>query len=280
MAPDAAADLNGESVSHVDYSSMIRLDGRVFAVFGTGAGIGGETVRALAALGARVACLDIDAEAAEAAAAAAGSAAMALRVDVGEPGAIDRALGAVVDGWGRVDGTIDVIGAALFTPLVQTTDEEWDEQIDLVIRHAFRVLRAAAPWIERSGGGSIGFVSSIAGLNAAPSNATYGMFKAAMMSMVRSAAVELGPAGIRVNCVAPGATNTPLLLATQSAEMRGAAIRSTPLRKAAEPSDIAAGLAFLASPMAGHITGQTLVIDGGVTLMNWRELTAVGIPHP
>jgi NAD(P)-dependent dehydrogenase (short-subunit alcohol dehydrogenase family) len=134
--------------------------------------------------------------------------------------------------------------------------------------------------IERSGGGSLGFVSSIAGLNAAPSNGTYGMFKSAMMSMVRSAAVELGPAGIRVNCVAPGATRTARLLATQSPAMLEAARNATPLRKAAEPSDIAAALAFLASPMAGHITGQTLVIDGGVSLMNWRELSAVGVPQP
>ena len=266
-------------MTEVDYSSLIRLDGRVYAVFGTGAGIGGETVRALATLGAKVACLDLDADAAEAAAARAGSDAMSLRVDVAEPGAIDRALAEVVNRWGRLDGAVDIIGAALFKPFIETTDDEWDRQMDLVIRHAFRVLRAAAPLIERSGGGSLGFVSSIAGLNAAPSNGTYGMFKAAMMSMVRSAAVELGPAGIRVNCVAPGATRTARFLATQTAEMQESARRSTPLRKAAEPSDIAAGLAFLASPMAGHITGQTLVIDGGVSLMNWRELTAVGIPQ-
>jgi NAD(P)-dependent dehydrogenase (short-subunit alcohol dehydrogenase family) len=260
----------------VDYSSLIRLDGRVYAVFGTGAGIGGETVRALAALGAKVACLDLDADAAEAAAASAGDG-MPLRVDVNEPGAIDESLAQVRDRWGRLDGAIDVIGAALFKPFTETTDDEWDRQVDLVIRHAFRVLRAAAPLIERSDGGSLGFVSSIAGVNAAPSNGTYGMFKSAMMSMVRSAAVELGPAGIRVNCVAPGATRTARFLATQTAEMQETARRSTPLRKAAEPSDIAAGLAFLASPMAGHITGQTLVIDGGVSLMNWRELSGIGI---
>ncbi|WP_166875195.1 SDR family NAD(P)-dependent oxidoreductase [Salinibacterium sp. ZJ450] len=263
-------------MADVDYSSLIRLDGRVYAVFGTGAGIGGETVRALTALGATVACLDLDGDAA---AAAAGGAGLALQVDVSESGAIDHALDQVVDRFGRLDGAIDIIGAALFKPFTETTDDEWDRQVGLVVRHAFRILRAAAPLIERSGGGSLGFVSSIAGLNAAPSNGTYGMFKAAMMSMVRSAAVELGPAGIRVNCVAPGATNTPRMLATQTAEMQAIALRSTPLRKAAEPFDIAAALAFLASPMAGHITGQTLTIDGGVSLMNWRELTAVGIPE-
>jgi NAD(P)-dependent dehydrogenase (short-subunit alcohol dehydrogenase family) len=265
-------------VTDVDYSSLIRLDGRVYAVFGTGAGIGGETVRALSALGARVACLDFDPSAAEAAAASAGADGMAIRADVFEPGAIDRGLDEVVERYGRLDGAIDIIGAALFKPFTETTDDEWDRQVGMVVRHAFQVLRAAAPMIERSGGGSLGFVSSIAGLNAAPSNGTYGMFKAAMMSMVRSAAVELGPAGIRVNCVAPGATRTARFLATQTPEMQDVARRSTPLRKAAEPSDIAAALAFLASPMAGHVTGQTIVIDGGVSLMNWRELTGVGSP--
>lgn len=266
-------------MAEVDYSSMIRLDGRVFAVFGTGAGIGGETVRALSIFGARVACLDLDLAAAQEAAARAGTDAMALRVDVSEPGAIDRALDEVVRRYGQLDGAVDVIGAALFKPFTETTDDEWDRQSGLVLRHAFQVLRAAAPLIAQTGGGSLGFVSSIAGLNAAPSNGTYGMFKAAMMSMVRSAAVELGPQGIRVNCVAPGATRTARLLATQTPEMQELARRSTPLRKAAEPSDIAAALAFLASGMAGHITGQTLVIDGGVSLMNWRELTAVGVPE-
>lgn len=258
-----------------DYSSLLRLDGEVFAVFGTGSGIGIETVRALRSFGARVACLDIDTDAA---AIAAGSDGFALGVDVTVPGDIDRALGAVQEHFGKVTGAIDVIGAALFKPFTETSDAEWDRQIDLVVRHAFRVVRAASPLIEQSGGGFLGFVSSIAGLNAAPSNGAYGMFKAALMSMVRSAAVELGPSKIRVNAVAPGATRTPRLLATQTEAMQSVALRSTPLRKLAEPSDIAAALAFLASPMAGHITGQTLVVDGGVSLMNWRELTAVGIP--
>jgi NAD(P)-dependent dehydrogenase (short-subunit alcohol dehydrogenase family) len=262
-------------MTEIDYETLIRLDGRVFVVFGTGTGIGGETVRALKTLGATVACVDLDEATA---AAAAGDEGLAIAADVSQPGAIQRALNAVVDRWGRLDGVIDVIGAALFKTFADTSDQEWDRQVDLVIRHAFRILRASTPLLRESGGGTLGFIASIAGLNAAASHGTYGMFKAAMMSMVRSAAVELGPSGIRVNCVAPGATNTPRLLATQTPEMRDVAIRSTPLRKAAEPSDIAAALAFLSSPMAGHITGQTVVIDGGVSLMNWRELTDVGSP--
>lgn len=262
-------------MTDLDYTTLLRLDEKVFAIFGTGEGIGGELARGLTGLGARVACIDLDLNAAQA---AAGHEGLPLTVDVSEPGAIDSALARVVAHFGRLDGAIDIIGAALFKDFAETTDAEWDRQIDLVIRHAFRVLRAAAPLLTDAGGGSLGFVSSIAGLNSAPSNGTYGMFKAAMMSMVRTAAVELGPAGIRVNCVAPGATETPRMLATQSLTMREAARLSTPLRKAATPRDIASALAFLASPMAGHITGQTLVIDGGVSLMNWREILNVGTP--
>lgn len=259
------------------YTDLLRLDGKVFSVFGTGSGIGGELARGLTGLGAHVACFDLDIEAAET---AAGENGLARSVDVSQPGAVEDALQAVIQRWGRLDGAFDIVGAALFKTFVNTTDAEWDRQLDLVVRHAFRVLRAAAPLIERSGGGSLGFVSSIAGLNAAPSNGAYGMFKAAMMSMVRTSAVELGPSGIRVNCVAPGATATPRFLATQSTEMRDAARRATPLRKAATPRDIAGTLAFLASPLAGHITGQTIVIDGGVSLMNWREILEVGAPPP
>jgi len=262
--------------AEVDYPSFIRVDGQVHVVFGVGEGIGGQTARAMASLGATVVCVDIDADAAEAAAAAVGG--HAVQADVSVAGEVDRVLADAADRFVRLDGVVDIIGAAIFKSFTETTDEDWERQEGLVIRHAFRILRAAAPHLARSGGGSLSFVASIAGLSAAPLNGIYGMFKAAMMSMVRSAAVELGPSGIRVNCVAPGSTNTPRLLATQSQEMREAAIRSTPLRKAAEPSDIAGALAFFASPLAGHITGQTLVVDGGVSLMNWRELTAVSIP--
>jgi len=246
-------------------------------VIGTGVGgIGFHAAHALASAGAKVFCVDVDPAAAQETARQVGGEFGCC--DVTQAGEIDRILGEAERRFGRIDGVTNVVGMAVFKPFAESSDDDWDWQQEIVLRHAFRTLRAAIPRLEKAGGGSLSFVSSVAGLNGAPSNGIYGLFKAAMMSMVRSAAIELGPAGIRVNAVAPGATKTPRLMATQSPQMRESVIRATPLRKAAEPSDIAAALLFLASPMAGHVTGQTIVVDGGCGLMNWRELSGAGIP--
>lgn len=266
---------DGEEIPR--YAEMNRLDGQVHVVIGTGVGgIGFHAAHALAAAGAKVFCVDVDPAAARETARQVGGEFGCC--DVTQAGEVERILGEAERRLGRIDGVTNVVGVAVFKPFAESSDDEWDWQQEIVLRHAFRTLRAAIPHLEKAGGGSLSFVSSVAGLNGAPSNGIYGLFKAAMMSMVRSAAIELGPAGIRVNAVAPGATLTPRLMATQSPQMRDAVIRATPLRKAAQPSDIAAALLFLASPLAGHVTGQTIVVDGGCGLMNWRELSGAGIP--
>ena len=108
------------------------------------------------------------------------------------------------------------------------------------------------------------FVASVSGITSAPSHAAYGAAKAGLMSLVRTGAVELGPQGIRVNAVAPGVVWTPRVSGYLGEEGRTRNIANTPLRRVAQPADIAAAILFLASDLAGYVTGQTLVVDGGV----------------
>jgi NAD(P)-dependent dehydrogenase (short-subunit alcohol dehydrogenase family) len=107
-------------------------------------------------------------------------------------------------------------------------------------------------------------VASVSGLTSAPRHAAYGAAKAGLMALVRSAAVELGPAGVRVNAVAPGVVWTPRVSAFLGEDGRARNVANTPLRRVALPADIAAALLFLSSDLAGYVSGQTLIVDGGV----------------
>ena len=110
------------------------------------------------------------------------------------------------------------------------------------------------------------FVSSIAGVTSAPRQVAYGEAKAGLNSLVKTAAIELGGSGIRANCVAPGTVLTPRVLATLPDDVRAGFARAIPLGTLAEPSDIAAAIVFLSSPMARQITGQTILVDGGASV--------------
>ncbi|MER7274643.1 SDR family oxidoreductase [Dactylosporangium sp. NPDC000244] len=249
----------------MDYPGLLRLDGRVHVVVGVGPGIGRETALALAAAGARVVCVDVDGE--QAAAVAAETGGVAAVCDVTEPDGFAGALAAAERDLGRVDGVTDVVGLVRWSPLADTADEDWVWQGEVVAGQSVRVLRAAVPLLRRAGGGALTFIASVSALTSAPGHGLYGMAKAALLSMVRTAAIELGPAGIRVNAVSPGVTLNPRLAADPrfAAALRANGER-TPLRRVARPSDIAAAVLFLASPLAGHVTGQNLVVDGGLAL--------------
>jgi NAD(P)-dependent dehydrogenase (short-subunit alcohol dehydrogenase family) len=247
-----------------DYASLLRLDDQVHVVVGAGQGIGRQAAHAFASVGARVLCVDVDAARARAVAAETGG--MAAECDVTVAGEIDRVLRDGERSLGPISGVTNIVGMVRWTDLADATDEDWVWQDAIVVRQAHRTLRAAIPSLRRAGGGSLTFVASVSALTSAPGHGLYGMSKAALISMMRTAAMELGPSGIRVNTVSPGVTRTPRLIADSRFEepLRENA-RRTPLRRVAEPSDIAAALLFLSSGLARHITGQDLVVDGGLS---------------
>jgi NAD(P)-dependent dehydrogenase (short-subunit alcohol dehydrogenase family) len=245
-----------------DYPGLLRLDGRRIAVLGAGQGIGRQTAHALAAVGAGVACVDLDADRARDVADEVDGAPvvgdMTQRVDA------ERIFAEAGGALGGLDGVVDIIGMSRYAALVDLSDEEWDWHFDIVLRHAYLAAQLGGRVLSAGGGGTMVFVASVSGISSAPRHAAYGAAKAGLMSLVRTAAVELGPAGVRVNAVAPGVVWTPRVSAFLGEEGRARNDANTPLRRVATPADIAAAILFLSCDLSAFVTGQTLVVDGGV----------------
>lgn len=246
-----------------DYANMLRLDDQRFVVLGAGQGIGRQTSHALAANGARVVCVDRDADlAADIAAEVDG---IALSGDATDRSQAERMFSDAEAALGGIDGIVDIIGMTQYHDIVDATDEDWQWHFDICLRHAFLAMQYGGKALQRSGGGVITLIASVSGLTGAPRHAIYGAAKAGLMSLVRSAALELGPSGIRTNAVAPGVVWTPRVSGYLGEEGRQRNAENAPLKRVALPSDIASALLFLSSPLAGYVNGQVLVVDGGVS---------------
>jgi NAD(P)-dependent dehydrogenase (short-subunit alcohol dehydrogenase family) len=245
-----------------DYPSRLRLDGRGFVIIGAGQGIGRQATHALTSVGARAFCVDKDADLAADIAKEVGG--EAWSGDATRRADAERLFADAESALGRIDGVVDIVGMARYAGLVDLDDESWDWHFDIVLRHAWLAMQLGAKRMAPTGGGSMVFVASVSGITAAPLHAAYGAAKAGLMALVKSAAVELGPSRIRVNAVAPGVVWTPRVSAYLGDDGRARNSENAPLRRVALPEDIASALLFLASDLAGYVTGQTLVVDGGV----------------
>ncbi|MAF50270.1 MAG: SDR family oxidoreductase [Rhodospirillales bacterium] len=245
-----------------DYPSLLRLDGRVAVVLGGGNGMGRESCHALAQAGARVFCVDTHADRAEAVAAEAGG--EGLAADVRRRDAVEELFAEVRERAGRVDCVVDIVGRANLSPLADVDDDGWAEQLDVVLGHAFLAMQIGARAIADSGGGAMVFVGSIAGIASLPGQTAYGSAKAALLHMVSCMGKELAPSGVRVNAVAPGFVRTPRLEAKLDEDGWLALGEAIPMGRAAMPAEIASVILFLASDLSRHMTGQALVVDGGL----------------
>lgn len=247
-----------------NYASLTRLDDEVHVVLGAGQGIGYQTSHALAAYGAKVVCVDRERERAESVAKEIGG--VPLVGELTERESVAELFDRVGAEQGRLDGVVDIVGLAKYKPLIELSDEDWSWHMDLVLKHAYLALEYSAKYWERTGTrGSVAFVASVAGLQSSPKTAAYGAMKAALMSLVRTAAVELGPLGVRVNAVAPGVVRTPRAQANPkwTQDLLDSNIAKTPTGRLSYPADIASALLFFQSPLARQITGQSLIVDGG-----------------
>ena len=245
-----------------DYPGRLRLDGRRFVVLGAGQGIGRQSAHALASVGARVACVDLEVDRARQVASEIDG--VAVIGDATQRGDATRIFTDATAALGGLDGIVDIVGMARYARLLDVTDEDWDWHFDIVLRHAYLAVQLGGRLLAAASGGVMAFVASVSGLTSAPQHAAYGAAKAGLMALVRSAAVELGPAGIRVNAVAPGVVWTPRVSAYLGDTGRERNEANTPLRRVAQPADIAAALLFLCSDLAAYVSGQTLVVDGAV----------------
>src|SRR5262245_739767 len=242
-----------------DYAKGWRLDGRVFVVLGGGSGIGRQTCHALAQAGAHDVCVDREAELAKAVAAEVGGTAQAG--DVTQRAKVEQIFAAVKAEAGPVRGVVDIVGMPHLGPLVNLDDRRWASQFELVLMHAFLAVQIGGRAIAEAGGGAMVFVASMSGLTQIPGQVAYGAAKAALIQLVAGASLELGPARVRVNAVAPGFVRTPRLNTMLSDEQWTQIEKIIPLGAAARPSEIAAPILFLCSDMSSHVTGQTILID-------------------
>ncbi|MGO9455993.1 MAG: SDR family NAD(P)-dependent oxidoreductase [Acidimicrobiales bacterium] len=241
------------------------LDGQRAVVTGGGSGIGRATCRAMAAEGAQVAVLDVDADSAKAVADEITG--TAFPADVTDPDGLRAVVDEAAEGLGGLTIMFNNAGIGGGSALHLYDPAEWNRIVAVCLTGVYAGFRAAVPHILQSGGGSIVSTSSISGTRPAAGEGPYSAAKAGVAALTAGAALEYGPA-IRVNAVAPGMIRTGLtapLLDNFPSEVERY-LRTTPVARVGEPSDIADVVVFLCSDLARFITGQNLVVDGGMTL--------------
>lgn len=243
----------------------------VALVTGGARGIGAATCRAFAAAGYHVVVADLDADAAASMAAAlpdADARSLGIGADVTDTSSVDAMIQTVLERFGRLDALVNNAGIIDPGPSASVTDASWERVLSVHLDGTFRCSRAAYPALCASGRGAIVNIASIAAHVGVRNRLSYAAAKAAVEGMARTLAVEWAGDGIRVNAVAPGYTRTELF---QQAVDAGAIMieqmrARVPLGRPAEPSELASVIVFLAGPGASYITGQTIVVDGGLVV--------------
>jgi 2-hydroxycyclohexanecarboxyl-CoA dehydrogenase len=251
------------------------MTNRVALVTGGAQGIGRGIVEALGANGFHVAVADLKVDLAEEAAAAvnaAGGKAVGVQIDVTDAASVQAAVKSVTESLGPIEIVVNNAGFDDFMKFLDTTEEFWDRILEVNFKGALRVIQATAPGMIERGYGRIVNIGSDAGRVGSSLEAVYSGAKGGIIAFTKTLAREVATKGVTVNTVCPGPTDTPALRkfaanAGQDAEKVVAGMtRAVPMRRLAQPADVAAAVAFFASDGAGYITGQTLSVSGGLTM--------------
>jgi 3-oxoacyl-[acyl-carrier protein] reductase len=244
---------------------QIDLTGRVALVTGSTRGIGRAIAERLAGAGATVAVVGRDQAKAEEAATAIGNGARGFACDVSDVAQVTALIAAVEQALGAVDILVNNAGLTRDNLMLRIKDEDWDAVIDANLRGAFATMRAATRGMMKRRWGRVINIASIVGITGNKGQANYAASKAGLIGLSKSVAKELASRNILVNVVAPGLVETDMTAAmTDDARKQMAA--AIPLERVGKPDDIANAVLFLTSDMASYITGQVLVVDGGMVM--------------
>jgi 2-hydroxycyclohexanecarboxyl-CoA dehydrogenase len=253
----------------------MKLEEKIALIAGGGGGIGRAVALALGRAGARPAVADIAVENAEKVRREVqrlGVDALACQVDLTQKTEVDRMVGEVLARFGQIDILVNCQGWDRLEPFVQSQEETWEKLLAINFKSVLYTARAVLPHMIARGGGKIVSISSDAGRVGSSWEAVYAGAKGAVIAFSKTIAREVARYKINVNVVCPGLTETPLLDAVrsqseQTAKIIEAVTKATPFRRAAQPDEIAEAVLFLSSPAASFITGQTLSVSGGLTMV-------------
>lgn len=200
--------------------------------------------------------------------------AAAVSSDARELASVEAAFGVAQEKFGRIDGVVNCVGSILLKPAHLTTPDEWSHTIATNLTSSFNILRAAAARMMRNGGGSIVLLSSAVAQRGMINHEAIAAAKAGIVGLAQSAAATYARYNIRVNCVAPGLTRTPLTatLTTNEASLK-ASTALHPLGRIGEPREIASAIAWLLDPEQSWVTGQVIAVDGGLSSVQPRLAT-------
>ena len=247
----------------------MRLDGKVALVTGFGSGIGRAVGVILAREGARVIGMSRRADAGQEsldAVQAAGGIAEFIAGDVRSSADVDAAVRKAVDTYGGLDILVNSAGIRLVGTATDITEQQWDDVLATNLKGAFLTCKAAIPAMRQRAGGVIINIGAVSALKGTPNRIAYSSAKGGLSNFTESMALDYAGEGIRVNCVCPGPTDTPMVNIT-SEEQRAQMAQRLPLKRIGDPDDVAEAVLFLVSDAAKHITGAVLPVDGGLHLV-------------
>ncbi len=248
---------------------MKGLERKVALVTGAGRGIGKAIATRLTAEGARVAIADLDLASASATAEAIGAGSIAVKMDVTDTASVRAAVDEITQRLGPIDVLVNNAGWDKVEPFVKSQEETWDRVIAINLKGPIRCARAVLDSMIERRAGKIVSIGSDAGRVGSTGEAVYSAAKAGVIGFTKTLARETARYGINVNVVCPGPTNTPLLqeIAGGNDKLMAALKQAIPFGRTGEPDDVAGAVAFLASDDAGFITGQTLSVSGGLSML-------------
>ena len=245
--------------------TSIDLTGKTAFVTGSTRGIGHAIARALHAAGAKVAVVGRDRARAEAVAAELGDRAAGVACDVAQADQVEAAIAAAERALGPIDILVNNAGLTRDNILLRLTDADWNAVLDANLKGAFHTTRAVIKGMMKRRAGRIVNITSIVGLTGNKGQANYAASKAGLIGFTKSVAKEYASRGVLANCVAPGFIETDMTAALPD-EARATLLQDIALGRLGRPEDVAGAVLFLASDLAGYVTGQVLVVDGGMVI--------------